>query len=676
MTPSEEQENIINLINNYNVVVDCSAGSGKTTSVIFISERYPEKSILTLTYNSQLKNETRKKTNHLKNLSVHSYHSFCTTNYNKNAYTDVAINEIISFDTKKLNNFMYDIIIIDEAQDITPLLYNLLKKIFKDNKRDFKLVIMGDKMQSIYKFRESDSRFITMGKLLFEEFNGHEWKEATLSESFRCTKPTIDFINTCVIGYDRINSKKASVFKPEYVICNTYGVFPRKVLENYLKLYKPEDIFVLAYSIKDKTPVKTLANHITNSTDVPIFCSSSDQESLDSRIIEGKLVFTTIHQAKGRERKAVILLGFDESYFDYYDKNSDRNICPNEIYVALTRSSERLTILHDQKNAMMPFLNNSLLKKFTSFTDQSKKDLKEKKGVSFKEINFTVTELVSYLPFSIENLCIKLINIKRLQKDDYQQMNVDNVVKIGNLYESVSDITGIAIPAYYEYIVNGKATIMNKNLIENNIEMVKSTNWSEETKLVLITKLKKFSKSVQKFYKDNIENINTNEKLSTENLLKISLYYTSQQNKTDYKLKQITKFDWLSEETLNEGINRLKSVTLKNCDLHFEESIEKIYNNALIFGEMDCVDKNNKIVYEFKCTKTLTSSHIIQLAVYIYLHKHKDYKYMLYNIFTGELLEISITNDNIELLMKILIEHKMNVSSDLTDEEFLKKCLI
>jgi hypothetical protein len=91
---------------------------------------------------------------------------------------------------------------------------------------------------------------------------------------------------------------------------------------------------------------------------------------------------------------------------------------------------------------------------------------------------------------------------------------------------------------------------------------------------------------------------------------------------------------------------------------------------------MDCIDKNNKIVYEFKCTKTLTSSHIIQLAVYKFLHKHKEYVYMLYNIFTGELLEVSISDKNIELLMKILIEHKTSVSSDITDEEFLNKCAI
>lgn len=674
MIPSKEQENIVNLVNSYNIIVDSAAGSGKTSTVIFISERYPDKKILALTYNSQLKNETRKKTAHLKNINVHSYHSFCTSYYDKNAYTDIIVNEIVNLDKPKINYFKYDIIIADEAQDITPLLYFFLKKIIRDNGRDFKLIIMGDKMQSIYKFRESDSRFITLGKILFKDANDHEWIETGLSESFRCTRPTIDFINECVIGYARIKSNKKSIYKPEYVICNTYGTFPRKTLENYLKIYKPEEIFVLAYSIKDKTPIKTLANHITNTTDIPIFCSNSDQEALDSRVIDGKLVFTTIHQAKGRERKAVIILGFDESYFEYYDKNSDKNICPNELYVALTRPSERLTIFHDQKKGAMPFLNMDIIKNYTIFIDQSKNKIKESKGISFKETTFTVTELVNYLPFSVEKLCLELLDITKIQEND-TKLNITNVVQIGNLYESVSDITGIAIPAYYEYLVCGKSTIMNKNLIENNIELVKGTNWSDETKLVLITKLKKFSKSVQKFYKNNIEKMDIKKGLSIEDLLKISLYYTAQQNKTDYKLKQITKFDWLSTDTLNEGINRLKKV-VGNGNLYFEESVEKTIDGVLIFGEIDCIDKNNKIVYEFKCTKTLTSTHIIQHAIYKYLHAKEGFRYLIYNILTNELLEINTNINVLEKLIKILIEHKLNVSSDLTDDKFLNRLLM
>ena len=55
-------------------------------------------------------------------------------------------------------------------------------------------------------------------------------------------------------------------------------------------------------------------------------------------------------------------------------------------------------------------------------------------------------------------------------------------------------------------------------------------------------------------------------------------------------------------------------------NLEFEESVEKTFIVNLILGEIDCIDTTNKIVYEFKCTKDLTVSHMIQLGLYMYLH--------------------------------------------------------
>ena len=48
----------------------------------------------------------------------------------------------------------------------------------------------------------------------------------------------------------------------------------------------------------------------------------SDDAKLDDKIINNKIVFTTYHQSKGRERKVVILYSFDESYFTYYSYDS------------------------------------------------------------------------------------------------------------------------------------------------------------------------------------------------------------------------------------------------------------------------------------------------------------------------------------------------------------------
>ena len=409
LVPSAEQQCIVNLIQDNNITVDSVAGSGKSSTILFIADKYKDLSILALTYNAQLKNETRKRAEKFMNLSVHSYHSFCVANYDKSAHTDDKINDIIRLEFEPTSDLFYDIIIADESQDITPLLYKLLSKIFIDNKKkDCKIMIMGDQMQSIYKFREADSRFITFSDQIFNKFNNFKWKNCQLSETFRCTIPMVNFINNCMIGYNRLNSNKQSKYKPDYVICNSYS-YPSTIIKEYLAIYKPQDIFVIAFSAKDKTPLKHLANYVTNNLNIPIYCTSSDQESLDSRVIENKLVFSTIHQTKGRERKAVLFIGFDESYFEYYDKIADQRICPNELYVAVTRASERLTLVHDSKKNFLPFLDHKILSKYTNFQHKQTKENPNKRIIQSNNVSFTVSDLVSYLPFCIEIMCMNYI---------------------------------------------------------------------------------------------------------------------------------------------------------------------------------------------------------------------------------------------------------------------------
>lgn len=655
-----------------------------TSTILFIADKYKDLSILVLTYNAQLKAETRKRAEKYTNLDIHSYHSFCVSNYDKSAHTDDKINEIIRLKSEPSRDIIYDMIIADESQDITPLLYKILCKILTDNvkKNNCKIVIMGDRMQSIYKFRESDSRFITFSDKIFNGFNNFEWVNCDLSETFRCTIPIVDFINNCMIGYKRLESNKKSVHKPDYIICNSYS-YPCTVIKEYLKVYKPQDIFVIAFSIKDKTPIKHLANYVTNNLNVPIYCSSSDQEALDSRVIENKMVFTTIHQAKGRERKAVLFIGFDESYFEYYDKIADQKICPNELYVAVTRASEKLTIIHDSKKDYLPFLNIKLLNKYTNFQHKQTKQTNYnplKKNIPDNGDTFTVSELISYLPFSIENLCMNYLDVKILREPD-SKLDIQSVIKLESnmgghkveIYESVSDITGVAIPAYFEYKRLGKSSLFSKNLVERNIHRIENGNYESEVKIAMITKLKKFSKTLKDFHKNHIENIDIH-KLNVNDLLKISLYYSAQQNKTDYKLRQITSFDWLTMDILEEGTNRLSDV-VKGKNLVFEESVESEFFGNNVIGEIDCISKDTFEIFEFKCTKDLTVSHMIQLGIYmgICMNSCENYRYLLFNILTNELREISGTFENLQKMIKILIEHKMTDKIIKSDDIFLKE---
>ena len=88
---SHEQNNIITLLTaNKNIVVDSVAGSGKTTTNLYIAKSFSKLKLLLLTYNAKLKIETREKIDLLgiTNLETHSYHSFCVKYYNNKCFTD------------------------------------------------------------------------------------------------------------------------------------------------------------------------------------------------------------------------------------------------------------------------------------------------------------------------------------------------------------------------------------------------------------------------------------------------------------------------------------------------------------------------------------------------------------------------------------------------------------
>jgi superfamily I DNA and RNA helicase len=98
--------------------------------------------------------ETRKKKDNLglRNLEVHSYHSFCVSNYDNRCYKDAAIINLLKDNKKSLKKFNYSIIVVDEAQDMNKIYYKLVNKILSDNLGKCRMCVIGDKYQSIYQY--------------------------------------------------------------------------------------------------------------------------------------------------------------------------------------------------------------------------------------------------------------------------------------------------------------------------------------------------------------------------------------------------------------------------------------------------------------------------------------------------------------------------------------------
>lgn len=664
---SSEQLSIVKSLNDNNVVVDSCAGAGKTTTVLHIAKCYENDNILLMTYNAKLKLETRQKIEKLglKNIETHSYHSFCVKYYDRSCFTDKPIREMIDDERRPLSKYKYSIIILDEAQDITPLYYTLICKIFSDNKHITKFCILGDEFQSIYGFNKADPRFLTFSERIYN-FGNYNWINKKLSITYRMNDETVKFVNKCMLNSDRIKSNKSG-WKPRYIICDCFNdahherYKPYQEIRYYISLgYQNHEIFVLAPSVKsERSPVRILANTLSREN-IPIFVPHNDEEKLDSQVLENKIVFATYHQTKGLERKVVIVFNFDASYFKYYKKNVNPLYCPNELYVAVTRSIERLTLLHHDTNDYLQFIEREYLEETCNcqFSNIYEYSSNKKNQIT----NLPVTDLTRHLSEDVIEKAATYFGTDIINKKG-EYINIPIKTKQGNLYENVSDINGTAIPAYFDLKKNNKMKISDciiKKKPKNNYMFLKDDDDS--------------SSDEDSFtFSDNIDiKIDT---ITPSELLYIANKWNSDVSGYIYKLKQIKNYDWLSKQNLEKAYNRLKKYISEKSTfeiiLHIDNQPELV--DKKLIGVIDCIDGNR--VWEFKCVKELENVHQIQLAIYMYMmliqNDTCEYNFYLFNILNENIIEIKSDLLRLKSMIKYLIHEKYFSGKTQNDINFI-----
>ena len=722
---SNEQQNIINC--NNNLVIDAVAGSGKTTTILHIATTHPTKLILQITYNNMLKQEVRSKAQqfNLKNMLIHTYHSVAVNYYCKEAFTDEGIKKILLNDTK--THLLYvakiDILIIDEIQDMSIDYFNLVKKLIKDTKSNPIIYLFGDKHQMIYEYKGANTKFITMTDKIWNM----PFTVMPLSESFRVTKQNAWFINNMVLGNNRIKSNKDGC-KIDYYITDPHKIY-KQIGKTILKMIKkdgikPEDIFVLSPSIKSlNSPFIKLENYLVKHK-IKCITPSIENSYLDSNLIAGKVVFTTYHQVKGREGKVIILYNFDNSLFEYYLKNEEQDICPNIIYVGLTRSSYKLILIQDSKNKPFSFINFNYpnINKYVNFIQTNDIAIKTKTQTDLANNDniqsYSVTELVKFISPTVMDFIVSIRdNLFTCIRSEFMQVKIPSQIKIKDLYEDISDLNGIVIPALYEKKYFNEYSFLDISILEN----INSPKYKF---------IKKYANKI------DIPCVSIHDNLLASNI------YSSIQNNLHAKLIQITKYDWLTKTIVNKcykNMDVIKTTKTKfeipisyiyeysnansnsnsndnneqNCNDNQNNDSEQNNNNnqydndqddndqddnnqdindqdindqdnnkqqnnckkILINGRIDVI--NDTDIYELKCVEFLSIEHKLQLIIYEYLCRKNGFEnihsknFKLLNIKTGEILILNKNNDIIDKLVDLIIENKINSNKALNEEEFL-----
>ena len=150
ITLTKEQNKFIETaLSGTNILVDACVGSGKTTSIQKLCNRFPANyNILYLTYNHLLKIDAQKKIKN-DNVLVQNYHGYASTVLYKMGIRTSVTEIITEFNRVKPFIEHFNVLIIDEYQDINEELATLLEWI-KENNKSIQIIAVGDMQQKIY----------------------------------------------------------------------------------------------------------------------------------------------------------------------------------------------------------------------------------------------------------------------------------------------------------------------------------------------------------------------------------------------------------------------------------------------------------------------------------------------------------------------------------------------
>ena len=704
---SDEQRHILFQIKkSYNVVVNAVAGTGKTTLILSIPLISPRKKILQMTYNKSLKHEVREKIENLgiKNITVHTYHSLAKKYYSDDAHVDSGIKRIITNNiSPKIPLPKIDILILDEKQDMTFLYFCFMIKFARDLGGKIQLVCLGDNMQGLYDFKGSDIRFLTSAESIWKNhpsLRTNKFVTCTMKTSYRITNQMCSFINNILIGEERMKACRDdakvlyirnSMFNIQIVVCAEI----MKLLDSGVK---PSEIFILGPSVKGQySNIRKLENMLVEKN-IPCHVPMLENTNIDERVIDGKIVFSTFHCVKGRQRPYVFVVGFDNSYFNYYAKNLPRDICPNTIYVACTRATKRLYLLESDtkpNDRPLEFLHMSHIEmkqqEYIEFRGIHQNIFKETEETNTKLVtNLVPTEMIKFIPESIlDDISVVLDKIFVKEPLMKYELNIPSIIETkSGFYEEVSDLNGIAIPAmYYDFLLkawNDNDSSVMTDIINMNIENIGEIK--------------------NEFLKKTIEDLPKNIETISDYLYLSNICLAIQES-LYFKLKQITpdEYNWLSEDTVMECKKRLKNTVGKDCQNEMPKVEEYIIYSSMdeqhvqidhllspffdgrkfrFTARVDIITEN--ILWELKCTSEISIDHKLQLVIYAWLwnmrvnpdgFQNTDEKiFKIYNIRTNELMTLNATIEELNYIVISILKGRFTKTKEKTLEEFIYDC--
>ena len=223
---------------------------------------------------------------------------------------------------RNYNNVKY--ILIDEAQDYSPIFYEIIKKSFRNSS----ITIMGDLNQRLDKHSNVNSK--TDITNLFENV-----KVATLTKSYRCTANITNFTKDILDTHEPIEAIERKGENPKiHILNNNLEENINKVIED-MKSKGYESIAIICKNKKKSQEVYNKLKELNNN--INLISEGNSEFKLGVNVISSYL-------AKGLEFDGVIVADGEEYLSEEY-QNLFYTVCTralHELYIFSNKSLERI----------------------------------------------------------------------------------------------------------------------------------------------------------------------------------------------------------------------------------------------------------------------------------------------------------------------------------------------
>lgn len=345
-----------------NISIIARAGCGKTTTLLNIAEATPGKRKEILTYNNALAASCNE---HIIQKGIPDTH--CSTIHSKfgKCASKVANDdiELLSFD--QITRFSADIVMIDEIQDLRPILYESICKILP---LDVQIVVVGDDKQVLYDYVTGDEatpKYLLNPYKYFRQYTKREWVNHVQNGSYRLQVSTAKLVST--IWQTEIESLSTISDSPvEFVITNPWSFNVTKYIQSIIDNYGSENVMILSQSVRGAgSPVRLHINNLIKINHKKYQFTIRDY----SRGIPcadtwtGRTRVWTYCASKGCQAQVVILFGLD------------RRQLSNDLGVAASRATHKLFVIHSDNLPVNEHFENLSYTNHLNFVDISGKKL-------------------------------------------------------------------------------------------------------------------------------------------------------------------------------------------------------------------------------------------------------------------------------------------------------------